>query len=80
MVQLSDVDKSQIRRQYERLSARQGGLPTESSRLRQFNPEEIRRIFEENAYDPRRWPTLTDLNDYLRNIAILRLHGYNAPV
>ena len=80
MVQLSDIDKSQIRRQYEILSARQGGLPTEDSRLQQFSSREIRHIFEENAYDPQRWPTLTDLNDYLRNIAILRLHGYNAPV
>jgi hypothetical protein len=81
MVQLSDIDKSQLRRRYERLDARHArGLPTDDARLRRFTSEEIRRIFEQNTYDPQRWPTLTDLNDHLRNIATLRSMGYNAPI
>jgi hypothetical protein len=81
MVQLSDVQKSQLRRRYEKLDARHArGLPTQDARLQRLTTGEIRRIFEQNAYDPQRWPTHTDLEDHLRNIATLRSMGYNAPV
>jgi len=81
MAQLSDVQKLQIRRKYEKLDRRHArGLPGQDTRLQQFMAEEIRRVFEQNAADSQRWPTFTDLEDHMRNIAQLRSMGYPAPV
>jgi hypothetical protein len=75
MAQLTDVQKSQIRRQYEELGPHQGALG--SSRDRVFTAKEIRDLFALNDADPSRWPTFTDLNDHLRNVATLRRMGWS---
>jgi len=80
MAALSDVQKSQLRRKYERLGGHAGGLPTEDRTLQQLSTQEIGRIFRENEVNPEKWPTLTDLEDYMRNIAQLRHWGYPAPL
>jgi DNA-binding IclR family transcriptional regulator len=73
MVALNDIQKSQLRRKFERLGAHQGGLG--DSTYRQLKTEEILRIFAENQADPQKWPTLTDLESYLRTIATLKSYG-----
>ncbi len=81
MAQLSDVQKSGLRRKYEKLDYHHArGLPSLDARLQQITTEEIQRIFEQNTADSQRWPTFTDLDDHMRNIAQLRSMGYPAPV
>jgi hypothetical protein len=78
MVALSNEEKSRLRRNYEKLGSRQGGLPAWDSTLQQLETEEILRVFEENEFDPFKWPTFTDFEDHIRNIA--RLKSYGVPV
>jgi DNA-binding IclR family transcriptional regulator len=73
MVTLNDIQKSQLRKKYERLGAHQGGIG--DSTYRQLKTEEILRIFAENQANPQKWPTLTDLESYLRTIATLKSYG-----
>lgn len=83
MAELTDLQRSELRRKYERLDPRrQGGLqrPTVNAALRQLETAEIQQIFSMNALDSQRWQTFTDLEDYIRNIATLRSRGYNAPI
>lgn len=81
MAQLTDVQKSELRRKYEKLDSRHArGLPSLDNRLQQLTTDEIRRIFEQNASDSQTWLTFTDLDDHMRNIAQLRSMGYPAPV
>jgi hypothetical protein len=76
MVVLNNFEKSQLRRKYEKLNpARQGGLPSANSALQALETEEILSIFEENDHDWQKWPTLTELEDHLRNLATLRQFG-----
>lgn len=76
MVVLNDGQKSELRRKYEQLGAHQGGIgdPT----LKQLTTQEILRIFAENEANFQKWPTFTDLEDYIRNIA--KLKSYGVPV
>jgi hypothetical protein len=83
MAELNNLQRSELRRKYEKLdSRRQGGLqrPTVNTALRQLETEEIHRIFGMNELDNQRWQTFTDLEDYMRNIASLRARGFNAPI
>jgi len=83
MAELSDLQKSELRRKYEKLDPRhQGGLqrPTVNAALRQLTTAEIQQIFSMNTNDGQRWQTFTDLEGHIRNIATLRSMGYNAPI
>jgi hypothetical protein len=77
MVVLNDIEKSRLRRKYERLNrAHQGGLPSDNPALQKLGTEEILKIFKENELDWQKWPTLTDLEDHLRNLATMRAFGF----
>jgi hypothetical protein len=78
MVALNDAEKSRLRRNYEKLGSRQGGLSAWDSTLQQLETEEILRVLAENESDPFKWPTFTDLDDHIRNIA--RLKSYGVPI
>ena len=83
MAELNDLQRSELRRKYEKLDPRrQGGLqqPTVNPALRQLETAEIHEIFDMNALDNQRWQTFSDLEDYMRNIATLRSMGYHAPI
>jgi Ca2+-binding EF-hand superfamily protein len=83
MAKLSDPQKSELRRKFEKLDPRrQGGLkrPTVNTALRQLETEEIKQIFRMNDLDSQRWQTFTDVEYYMRNIASLRDRGFNAPI
>jgi len=77
MALLSDIQKSDLRKRFEKLdSFHARGLPSLNTKLQQLTTEEMRRLFEENDADSQRWPTFTDLESHMRNIAQLRSMGY----
>ena len=78
MCNLTDVQKSQLRRNYEKLNIHQGGLPSMDSTLQTLTTEELMEIFAENKINSQRWPTFTQLEDHIRNIA--KLKSYGVPV
>jgi hypothetical protein len=75
MPTLSEEQKSQLRKKYEKLGPHQGGLPTEDPTLRQLETDEIKRVFKEYEADDPRWQTFTNLEDHFRNVATLRKLG-----
>ena len=73
MCELTDVQKSQLRRKYEKYdSSTQGALPSQDMVLNQLGTAEILGIFEENRTDPQKWQTFIDLDSHLRTLAMLR--------
>ena len=76
MALLNNEDKWMLRGKYERLDpVHQGGLPSADPTLKNLPTEEILAIFEENDQDWQKWPTLTDLEDHIRNLATLKSYG-----
>lgn len=73
MCELTDIQKSQLRRKYEKYdSATQGALPSQDLVLNQLTTSEIMTIFEENENDPQKWLTFDDLESHIRTIATLK--------
>ena len=79
MCKLTDIQKSQLRTKYEKLSSvHQGGLPSMDRSLQTLTTQELMKIFDENEVDAQKWPTFTQLEDHIRNIA--RLKSFGVPV
>jgi hypothetical protein len=76
MCNLTDIEKSQLRGKYEKLnSVCQGGLPSMDRTLQTLTTQELMKIFEDNESDSQKWPTFTQLEDHIRNIAQLKRYG-----
>lgn len=76
MCNLTDIEKSQLRRKYEKLSGiHQGGLPSMDRTLQTLTTQQLMRIFAENERNSQKWPTFTQLEDHIRNIAQLKRYG-----
>jgi hypothetical protein len=81
MCNLSDIEKSQLRTKYEKLSSvHQGGLPSMDRSLQTLTTQELMKIFEDNENEPQKWPTFTQLEDHIRNIAQLKKYGVPVSV
>jgi len=83
MPTLSDEQKNELRKKYEKLGPHQGGLGgPEAAKYRQLETDEIIRVFDDFERNEAKWQgkIFTDLEDHFRNVAILRNVGQKAPL
>jgi len=69
-----------LRKTYERLGPHQGIMASQKRDTQVLSADELREIIEYNDSSPEKWPTFTDLESHLRNIATMKKYGVPVPL